>query len=211
MGHSKPALSTERFVGKDRMPSKERGFSNHEVVTLAVFLLGGDSRYLDTEDIAVKANEVAPGRFAWRKYPDQINIENVRTFLSDAKKPKNGGYLIGSGSKGWMLTERGLEFAKKGAREFQGVDLSRSPLSQREKQRRVSEQARMLASEAFSKFIAGNVGAVTRQEAEAFFRIDDYIVGKAREGKIARILNTFGDDPQLGSAVKELANKVRAK
>jgi hypothetical protein len=66
--------------------------ANHEIVTLAVYLLGGDSQRIDTEDIAKKVNELAPGRFTWRKYLDQINIENVRTFLSDAKKSKNGCY-----------------------------------------------------------------------------------------------------------------------
>ena len=40
-----------------------------------MYLLGGETRRVDTEDIAVKANELAPGRFAWKKYPDQINLE----------------------------------------------------------------------------------------------------------------------------------------
>jgi hypothetical protein len=88
--------------------TKAKALSNHQIVTLAVYLLGGDAQRIETEDIAVKANELAPGRFAWRKYPDQINIENVRTFLSDAKKPKNGAYLIEAGKDGWILTEAGL-------------------------------------------------------------------------------------------------------
>ena len=49
-------------------PTKpQNGLSNHEIVTLALYLLGGDTQYVDTEDIAVKANEVAPGRFTWRR------------------------------------------------------------------------------------------------------------------------------------------------
>lgn len=44
---------------------------NHEIVTLAVYLLGGERQRVDTEDIAVKANELASGRFTWRKYPDR--------------------------------------------------------------------------------------------------------------------------------------------
>ena len=68
-------------------------FSNIEIITLAVFLLGGESNYIDTEDIAVKVNELAPGRFTWRKYPHQINIDNVRKRLSDAKNPRKGGYV----------------------------------------------------------------------------------------------------------------------
>src|SRR2546422_2691079 len=99
--------------------------SQFEVVTLAVFLLGGDQRPVDTEDVAVKAHELAPGRFAWRKYPDQINLELIRVFLSDAKKPKNGAMLDGSGDTGWSLTPAGLQWAKKAAGSFPGRDLGR--------------------------------------------------------------------------------------
>ena len=74
--------------------TKPKALSNHEIVTLAVFLLGGDSKRIDMEDVAVKTNELAPGRFTWRKYRDQINIKNISTFLYDARKPKNGGYRI---------------------------------------------------------------------------------------------------------------------
>jgi hypothetical protein len=73
--------------------------SNIEIVTIAVYLLGGDSKYVDTEDIAFKANELAPGRFTWRKYPEQINIDNIRKRLSDAKSENKGGYLLGSFKK----------------------------------------------------------------------------------------------------------------
>lgn len=187
----------------------KRTFSNHEIVTLAVYLLGGDSWYIDTEDVAIKANEIAPGRFTWRKYPDQINIDAIRKRLSDAKKREKGGYLLGSFRNGWLLTEKGLKFAKERIRDLDGIDLSRKPLSRKERQWHRSERARLLATEAFKKFKSDGVNAITRQEAEAFFRIDDYVVGKARERKIVRILNTFGDDPELGRALKVLAGKVR--
>ena len=68
----------------------KESFSNIEIVTLAIYLLGGNSKYIDTEDIAVKSSELAPGRFTWRKYPDQINIDNIRKRLSDAKDQKKG-------------------------------------------------------------------------------------------------------------------------
>jgi hypothetical protein len=57
-------------------------FANHELVVLATYLAGGAKAVSDTEDIAVKANELAPGRFTWRKYADQINIDTVRKRLS---------------------------------------------------------------------------------------------------------------------------------
>lgn len=144
-----------------------QSFSNHEIVTLAVYLLGGESRPIDTEDIAVKANKIAPGRFTWRKYPEQINIENVRTFLSDAKKPKNGHYLIGSGKEGWLLTEKGHAFARKQVSRLDGVDLSKTRYTASERQWIGRERGRMLASDVVSKLNAGN--PVTLQEAESFF------------------------------------------
>src|SRR2546425_86850 len=107
----------------------QKGLSNHEIVTLAVYLIGGDTQYVDTEDVAFKSDEIAPGRFTWRKYPRQINIENVRTFLSDAKKQKNGGYLRGAGKDGWLLTESGVAFARARVVGLKGVDLSRERLS----------------------------------------------------------------------------------
>jgi len=180
-----------------------------QIVVLAVYLLGGESQYVDTEDIAVKANEVAPGRFTWRKYPDQINIENVRTFLSDAKKPKNGEYLIGSGKKGWFLTETGHKFARKHVRNLAGADLSRIRMTKEERRWLQRERTRMLSSKAYEKFTLKKADEITVQEAEAFFRLDDYVTGMARERKLTRALNTFADDPDLGLAVKFMARKVR--
>jgi len=187
----------------------QKGLSNHEIVTLAVYLLGGDTQYVDTEDVAVKANEIAPGRFTWRKYSDQINIENVRAFLSDAKKDKNGGFLRGAGKDGWLLTESGAAFAKAGVASLENVDLSRERLSAKDRTWLQHERTRMLGSEAFAKFSSGMMDAITTQEAESFFRLDAYVTGNAREDKIVRALNAFGSDPELGPAVKTLAPKVR--
>lgn len=188
-----------------------KDLSNHEIVTLAVYLLGGESRVIDTEDIAVKANQIAPGRFTWRKYSNQINIENVRTFLSDAKKGKNGSYLTGSGKDGWMLTQSGVRFASKNVGSLNGIDLSKKRLNPKERQWLQNERARMLSSDAYLKFNSGGLNTVSVKEAEAFFRLDDYVVGATRERKVLRILNSFGNDPELGQVVKELADKIQKR
>jgi hypothetical protein len=187
-----------------------KALANHEIVTLAVYLLGGDAQRMDTEDVAIKANELAPRRFTWRKYPQQINIENVRTFLSDAKKPKNGAYLIGAGKDGWILTEAGLAFAKQHVTDLRGVDLSRKALSAKERNWMRRERERMLSSDACLKFGTGKADAITTQEAEAFFRIDTYVTGRAREEKIMRAKNAFGDDEELGPVIRALEPKVNA-
>ena len=46
-------------------------FSKPELVTIAVALLGGDTMYVDCEDVALKVNDIAPGQFNWRKYPER--------------------------------------------------------------------------------------------------------------------------------------------
>ena len=80
-----------------------------DIVTLALYQLGGGSTPFDTEDVAVKASELAREAFAWKKYEGQINLEMVRICLSDAKKPEKGARVIGTGNKGWSLTADGVK------------------------------------------------------------------------------------------------------
>lgn len=183
--------------------------SNHEILTLAVFLLGGESKCVDNEDIAVKANEIAPGRYVWKKYPSQINLEIVRVYLSDAKKPEKGGYLIGSGTKGWCLTEKGLEFAKNNISALEKFSLAREPLTQKEKIWRKTEKARIMVSDAFLKYQSTGPNSVTLDEIETMFHVGPYVLGRAREIKILRILNTFGSDTEIGRAVCELGHRLK--
>jgi len=186
-------------------------FSNIEIVTLATYLLGGASNYIDTEDIAIKVNQLAPGRFTWLKHKDQINIEKVRKSLSDTKRVKDGAYILGSHIKGWLLSESGLEFSKHRVTDLEGADISREPMSKSERMWRNREKNRMLSCSTYEALKIKGIDLVTSQEAEAFFSINDYVVGKARERRLVRILNAFSDDTDLGWAINALAGKVRKK
>lgn len=185
--------------------------ANHEIVVLAVYLLGGESQSVDTEDVAVKASQIAPGRFSWRRYPDQINIETVRKRLWDATKPEKGAFILGSERDGWSLTPKGLAFAKENVVSLNSAQLSKRRLSLHEKQWRRAERGRMLTSDAYLNIQTAGAESVTPKEADNFFRIDDYVTGTARDKKIARILNAFGDDPELGPVVRQLADMVRRR
>ena len=121
----------------------QKPLSNLEIVVLALYALSGDGSPVSTEDVAVKANEIAPGRFAWKKYPEQINLEHVRVFLTDAKKEKNGRLVGGGNATGWILSDRGLALAKRRAPILGSVDLSRTPVSSKERLWRAREQARI--------------------------------------------------------------------
>ena len=67
----------------------------------------------------------------------------------------------------------------------------------------------MLSSRAFQILESKGIDAISFQDAESFFRVDDYVTGIARSRKLARIIDAFGDDPLLGNAIKRLADKVR--
>jgi hypothetical protein len=198
-------------AGEYVMFAPTRTLSNQEIITLAVYLLGGESRYVETEDIAVRANELAPGRFTWVKYPEQINIHTIKTHLWDAKSDRKGCLLLGSEKDGWILTPNGLELARSRIDAIKEVQPTRKKLTAAEQQWRRTERIRMLNSDAYRKLIAEGEDAVTSPEAEAFFRLNDYVIGEARERKINRVLNMFGDDAELGSAVKKLAAKMRKR
>jgi hypothetical protein len=187
---------------------KAISLANHEIVTLAVYLLGGDAQRVDTEDVAVKANALARGRFTWRKYPGQINLDAVRKRLWDAAKPEKGGYLQGTEREGWVLTPAGLRFANTNRTVLQTAGLERKPQSSKERNWQRHERERMLASDAFAKFAASRQAAILAQEAESFFRVDAYITGSAREEKILRAKNSFGDDPELGPLIQLLESMI---
>lgn len=181
-------------------------FSNKEIVVFAVYLLGGESTYTDQEDIAVKVNEIAPGRFLWKKYKNQIDLAAVTKRLYDAK---TDGKLLGSSMDGWILSEKGLEFSKKEIKYLKNVDLSRTSLNQKEKVWQNREKIRMMSTKAYERLIIDRSENIATKDAEIFFRLDEYITGMARERKLARIINTFSDDRDLGWIVKLLAEKVR--
>jgi len=178
--------------------------SNHEIVTLAVYLMGGDRGHIDTEDVAVKANELAPGRFVWKKYNEQINIKNVEAFLFDARKEKYGAYVIGSGIEGWLLTEAGLAFAKQAASKLENLDLSKTRLSSKERQWMMRERERMLADPVMDQLDSGESNTLTKGDALRFFKVDPYLDNRSRKARIQRYLNYLGEDPQLGPVIRTL-------
>lgn len=186
------------------------GLSNQDIITIALYLTGGDSHSIDTEDIAVKANELAPGRFCWRKYKEQINIDTVRKRLWDARRPEKGGYVFGSEKDGWMLTQAGVSFAK--ANELLiGHDSVRQRRSLTERHWIRSERVRIENSDAIATFRSDGADAVTKNDVEALFRLNDYINGSARTRKVNRLLSAFPDDSELGEALRLLAARLDTK
>ena len=108
-------------------PVKTDTVPNREMVVYALAALGGDSRRIHTEDLAVKCHELFPESFSWTKYPRFPDKDIVRVALTDARKERHGGLVEGrTGQKhghsaktkrgptpdGWMLTRGGVDWVK---------------------------------------------------------------------------------------------------
>ena len=185
--------------------------ANHELVVLAAYLAGAQKAATDTEDIAVKANALAPGRFTWRKYKDQINIDTVRKRLWDATKDDKGAYLIGSERGGWRLTKAGFDFARRRIKKMNNASPTRERKSQEERASHARELRRMVQEDAFIKFDDGRTQEITKGDAERFFRIDDYVTGKSRSAKIERFKIIASQNKRLSQAIDFLTTVVGEK
>ena len=103
-------------------------YPNREVVVYALYLLGGDTERIHTEDIALKCFELFPASFSWVKYPEHPDKDIVRVALTDARKEQHGALVEGrAGQKrgltaktrrdpvddGWLLTSRGIRWIQE--------------------------------------------------------------------------------------------------
>ena len=207
-----PVIIVAKSMKKINRKNLTGMLSQTEIVTLAVYSLGGDQRAVDTEDAAVMAHKLAPGRFCWRKYPDQINLELVRVYLSDAKKIDKGGLLTGSGRTGWALTPKGLEWARKVEPRVAGIHLGRGRSDSRagsiDENRWRRERGRLLRTPAWASWSEGN-RELSADAASEVFRLDSYAVGQLRETKVTRLLSLFQDDSEILPFLKEAARLTK--
>lgn len=184
----------------------------HQLVTAALYLVGGESRFVDTEDVAVKAYELAPQRFCWRKYPQFPNLELVRVFLSDAKKKDYGALVHGSGRKGWTLTPEGLRWAKTHAAEIRS-DRQASAMNRQSRSgsvdsvRKARELKRIENSVAWAKWLQ-DPNSITRKDGQDIFRIDSYSTADMQKLKIERLQKLFVDDPKPSTFLNKLREIV---
>lgn len=68
---------------------------NRELVVYALSVLGGDSKPIHTEDIALKCHELFPESFSWTKHPEIPDKDIVRVALTDARKRQHGVLVEG--------------------------------------------------------------------------------------------------------------------
>lgn len=174
------------------------------MVVLAMLRLGGDSRGLDMEDIAIECHKVSPKTFAWRKYPEQINLDLVANAMRDGKRDRNGALINGGQNTGWRLTMAGQEYAQNlvttgavtsnpnSVPEFRGAE------GKRVKQ----EYSRVLQSEAFGQWSSGT--HVSESAMNSLLKINAYTSKELLEIKKTRLARCRGITKQMDSFLDEV-------
>jgi len=183
--------------------------TNPQLVVIALAQLGGERKFIDREDIGIRVNEIAPGRFVWRKYPDRIDLVVVVDALGDARKPRYGGLVVGGGQKGWMLSPAGvdwvktldlsiLEDASEGANKFRkgsvGANLE-------------LERSRLRNTSAYELFVLECQDQLTVQDLYDFARVNEYFQRNARQRRYNIINNAVVGDEILEKIWDQLRRK----
>ena len=184
-----------------------QGLTHIDILVLALFSLGGDGKSIDTEDIAVRAAELAPGRFSWRSYPEQISLESVRRNLGHAGKAENGSVIAGSAKLGWHLTPSGLRWAQEHRSLLQdGFETAAHQDKERSRRRNLAV-ARIVDLPAWRKYASGE--GVNAREARAVFRLSEYTTRERRELMIDRQLALVAGDDEFEPFMTAMAVLAR--
>ncbi len=162
----------------------------------------------------MKTNELSPGRFSWRKYPEQINLELVRVRLSEAKSEAHGALIRGSTPRGWTLTARGLEWATKVAADPSVLEPDSAGARERggsvDAQRVDRERARITACAAWAKW-PHQSNEISLGDAQEVFRIDSYATTELQTTKIDRLRKFFLGDATILGFIDHLERVLQAK
>lgn len=170
----------------------KRTLTSRTAALLALYDLSGDRRAVDTEDVAMRAAEVAPKAFRWKKYPEQIDLERVRMALIHNKEHKPA-FVSGGVRDGWQLTTEGFKAC---------LALRRNTPAASE-----AETNRLRHSTAFATWTAGSEGAVKREEVLELLRVNDYFPESKRRQRAAAVINAAVGNPELESFVNALTKK----
>ena len=183
------------------------GLRTIDIVVVSLANLGGATKPIDIEDVAIEAYRLAPHRFGWRRHPEQVDMAGVRDGLSDARKPENGLLVVGDRKHGWTVTPDGLELADR----VRSLIKTSGPDS---KMRldipvRAAERSRVLRSRALQKASDGLIDSVTRQEVRELLRVDPSVSDEKYQQRLAIVLNAFSDEPDVRSTIAELERRLR--
>ncbi len=169
----------------------EKPLTNKQLATVALYLLHGDTRSVDTEDLAMKMVALAPGRFHWRKYPDQINIELIRASAADLLKQRPP-LAVGGVRYGWMLTPAGVAWCQQGqiARDEMAIASER--------------EIHLRHTDAYRKYASGQRDAITVFDVRRVLQVDEYTSKRRHREQQQLVENVASRDSDMEQFVRSL-------
>lgn len=134
--------------------------SNMDIALYALYLLGGMTKKIPTEDITLKCFKLYPSRFSWILYPQYPDIEPTRKTLFDARSHKNGALVSGRHgitkenqiSDGWIFTPAGIKWIENHKEYIEHVLGENNSIGKRTKtEKKVYELEKSVAFKIFLK------------------------------------------------------------
>jgi DNA-binding PadR family transcriptional regulator len=110
-------LSKRRRQAKDVSDPKEA--SKVELVAATLFLIGGDTRFVLLDELALACHRLAPDTFCWPEFLWLPSLDSVRVTLVDVKRAglvEEGSEKRGRTLKGIRLTQEGRDWAGRNER-----------------------------------------------------------------------------------------------
>jgi len=100
-------------------------FSKPDIAVYALYLSGGISMKIHTDDIAAKCYDLSPDNFSWDtpKYHGWPHWEKARKALSDCTRASDNRVQSNRGS--WSLTDHGLSWVKCHKNDLQELERSK--------------------------------------------------------------------------------------
>jgi len=107
-------------MGNHQVKAPSASHNNADLLIWSLFLLDGHERWVDVEEMYLKAFELAPARLAWRTrsdLPDYKKCAKALQELEDVKRSEHLGLLMKQGSYLRKLTDEGFRWC----REYQTI------------------------------------------------------------------------------------------
>lgn len=140
---------------------------NWEVAIFALYMRGGATKHIHTEDVALECFKLSPESFSWVNYPQYPDKDIVRVALTDARKARTGTLVTGRAGRGtkniadsltgpapdgWMLTERGVSWILENEDRL-NLALRRSPVKSH-RQQNLQKIAKVREHRLFRKYVS---------------------------------------------------------
>jgi len=171
------------------MRNEAEKMPNRHLATYALYLLGGDTKDVHTEEITLKCFELFPHSFSWVRYPKYPDKEITRIALCDARKTRYGALVEGRAGQtrratggrkreavadGWRLTAEGIGWVKDNQKYFE--QFLRSGEVKEHRQKILRELKRIKEEQLYQQYHAspetfcpeiGEIAAVLRCRVDA--------------------------------------------